>query len=316
MPVKFQDYYDTLGVSRDASHEEIRKAFRKLARQYHPDVNKTPGAEDKFKQINEAYEVLGDEEKRKKYDSLGANWRAGQDFNPPPGWGGFEFRGTPEGFDDFSDFFTSLFGDSGMGQGFGGWTTSQRPMRGSDEHADIEVTLLEAVQGTTKTIEVERPRGARGHRTSQRKTYTVKIPKGVTEGSQIRLSGQGSEGPAGGPHGDLYLRVHLRQDPHFESDGHNLKTMLSITPWEAALGAEVSVKTVEGSVSMKIPPGTSSGKVFRLKGKGLSKSQGERGDLLVTVQIVVPKSLTTRERELFEQLSRESHFIPDHRGGL
>lgn len=317
MPVKFQDYYDTLGVSRDASHEEIRKAFRKLARQYHPDVNKTPGAEDKFKQINEAYEVLGDEEKRKKYDSLGANWRAGQDFTPPPGWGGFEFHGTSGGFDDFSDFFASLFGDPGMGRDFGGWTHTRRPMRGSDEHADIEVTLYEALHGTTKTIEVDRPsKGPRGRMASQRKTYTVKIPKGVTEGSQIRLSGQGSVGPGGGLPGDLYLRVHLRRDPHFEVDGHNLKTVLAITPWEAALGAEVSLKTVEGSVSMKVPPGTSSGKVFRLKGKGLSKPQGDRGDLLVTVQIVVPKSLTSRERELFEQLSRESRFIPDHRGGL
>jgi len=199
MPVKFQDYYDTLGVSREASHEEIRKAFRKLARQYHPDVNKNPGAEDKFKKINEAYEVLGDVEKRKKYDSLGSSWRAGQDFTPPPGWGGFEFHGTSGGFDDFSDFFASLFGDSRMGQDFGGWTTSRRHTRGSDEHADIEVTLLEALQGTTKTIEVERPpMGVRGRMASRRKTYTVKIPKGVTEGSQIRLGGQGGEGINGG----------------------------------------------------------------------------------------------------------------------
>jgi curved DNA-binding protein len=316
MPVKFQDYYDTLGVNRDASQEEIRKAFRKLARQYHPDVNKNPGAEEKFKQINEANEVLGDVEKRKKYDSLGANWRAGQEFTPPPGGADFQFHGTSGGFDDFSDFFASLFGDSGIGQDFGGWTSPRGHARGNDEQADIEVTLLEALQGATRSIEVERPvKAGRGRVHSQKRTYTVKIPKGITEGSQIRLGGQGGQGFGDGPAGDLYLKVHLRHDPHFETEGHNLKTVLPITPWEAALGAEVPLRTVEGSVSMKIPPGTSSGKVFRLRGKGLPKSQGDRGDLLVTVQIVVPKTLTPRERELFEQLSNESQFTPGHRAG-
>lgn len=316
MPVKFQDYYETLGVSREASQEEIRKAFRKLARQYHPDVNKSTGAEEKFKQINEAHDVLSDPEKRKKYDSLGSNWRAGQDFTPPPGWGGFEFRGTSGGFDDFSDFFASLFGDAGMGRDFGGWTTSRGPVRGSDQQADIEVTLLDVLQGATKSIEIDfRSRMGRGRGSSQRKSYTVKIPQGVTDGSQIRLAGQGEKGPGGGPAGDLYLKIHLRHDPHFEVEGHNLKTVLQITPWEAALGADVPLKTVEGSVSMKIPAGTSSGKVFRLRGKGLPKSQGERGDLLVTVQIAVPKTLSPRERELFEQLAHESHFTPGHREG-
>jgi curved DNA-binding protein len=317
MPVKFQDYYDTLGVNRDASQEEIRKAFRKLARQYHPDVNKNPGAEEKFKQINEANGVLSDPGKRKKYDSLGSNWRAGQDFTPPPEWGGFEFHGTSGGFDDFSDFFASLFGDSGAGQDFRGFTSSRGHARGSDHQTDIEVTLLEALQGTTKPIEIEQPGRStgRGRTASLRKSYTVKIPKGVTEGSQIRLGGQGGKGIGGGPDGDLFLIVHLRHDPHFEVEGHSLKTVLQITPWEAALGAEVPVRTVEGSVSMKIPPGTSGGKVFRLRGKGLPKPQGDRGDLMVTVQIVVPKTLTPRERELFEQLSQESQFLPGHRVG-
>ncbi len=317
MPVKFQDYYETLGVNREASQDEIRKAFRKLARQYHPDVNRNSGAEEKFKQINEAYEVLSNPEKRKRYDGLGSNWSAGQDFTPPPGYGGYQYNQAPGGFDDFSDFFASLFGDSGIHVNMGGWPQPPHGRsHGNDQYADIEVTLLEVLQGASKVIELERQgRTGRGRARAQKKTYTVQIPKGVTEDSQIRLRGLGDKGVGGGPDGDLYLRIHLRHDPRFEVEGHNLNTVLQITPWEAALGAEVPVKTVESSVSMKIPPGTSGGKVLRLRGLGLPKSQGERGDLMVTVQIAVPKTLTSRERELFEQLSRESHFVPAHREG-
>jgi len=318
MPVQFQDYYEILGVPRAASEEEINRAYRKLARQYHPDVNKSPDAPDKFKRVNEAYEVLHDPEKRKRYDHLGPSWQQGQGFTPPPGYENVEVHfGGPEGEADFSEFFRSVFGDmSGLGAGFG--TRSRRRgaegvwrRRGSDHEAEIELSLEEAAHGATKAIELETLEpGGNGVARPGHKTYQVTVPPGVSNGSRIRLAGQGGQGADGGGAGDLYLRVRLKPDRRFHVEGHNLRTSVDVAPWEAALGAEVQVPTLEGVATVKVPPGTSSGQSLRLRGKGLPRRSGQAGDLLATLRIVVPKTLSPRERNLFEQLSRESSFRP------
>lgn len=304
MPVTYKDYYSVLGVPRTASEEEIRKAFRKKARELHPDVNKTPGAEERYKELNEAYEVLKDPEKRKRYDTLGANWRQGEPFTPPPGWegGGMPFGQGGGGF-DFSDFFRTIFG--GMGdfeEVRAGGRGTRRPARGQDTEAEIEVSLEEAARGGSRHVALETPSG--------RKDYDITIPKGVAEGTRIRLSGQGSPGRGGGPVGDLYLKVHLKSDPRFTVDCHNLRTTLDLAPWEAALGAEVSVPTLDGTVTLRVPPGISSGQTLRLRDKGLPTRGGSVGDLLVTVRIVTPKNPSDRERELWKALAEASGFEP------
>jgi curved DNA-binding protein len=330
MAVKFQDYYDVLGVARTASQEEIQKAYRKLARKYHPDVNKEPGAEDKFKQATEAYEVLKDPEKRKKYDALGPNWQAGQDFTPPPGWeegAHYEFRRYPEGmggFDfggarggGFSDFFEALFG-GGLGGGArrpgrdraeaGDWS-----MRGQDLEAEVTISLEEAYRGASKTITLQTvAAGPDGTPQRTSKQLAVTIPAGVTEGTRIRLAGQGGAGIGTGAPGDLFLRVRIAPHPVYELDGHDLLVTVPLAPWEAALGAKVDVPTLDGAVKMTIPPGTQGGQRFRLRGKGLPKERGERGDLYATAQIVVPKTLTADEQQLFQQLAQRSSFNPRH----
>lgn len=315
---KYKDYYKLLGVDRNASQEEIQKAYRKLARKYHPDVNKDSGSEQKYQEINEAYEVLKDPDKRQRYDNLGMNWEAGQDFSPPPGYQDFQgghvhfggFDGQ-EGFGGFSDFFNMLFGDFGFGGGRGqrGRTATffgdegGPSMRGGgDQEASIELTLEDAAEGGVKQIALEQP--GKG-----RKTLEVRIPAGVTEGQKIRLAGQGAPGMDGTP-GDLYLKVHLKEHPRFSLEGHNLRTTLRLAPWEAALGAEVPVKTLNGEVQMKIPAGTQGGQVFRLKGKGMPRRKGAPGDLFVAVRISLPKKLSDRERDLFEELARVSRFRP------
>lgn len=304
MPVTYKDYYAVLGVPRTASEDEIRKAFRKKAREFHPDVNKSPGAEDRYKELNEAYEVLKDPEKRKKYDTLGANWRQGEPFTPPPGWegAGMPFGEGAGGF-DFSDFFRTIFG--GMGE-FPGeqphGRTPRRPLKGEDQEAEIEVGLEEAARGGSRHIGLETPSG--------RRDYDVAIPKGVADGTRIRLSGQGNPGRGGGPAGDLYLKVRLSKDPRFTVDCHNLKTTLDLAPWEAVLGCEVSVPTLDGVVTLKVPPGISSGQTLRLRDKGLPTRAGSIGDLLVTVRIVAPKNLDDKERELWEALAKASSFEP------
>jgi curved DNA-binding protein len=317
MGVQFQDYYQTLGVARTASEDEIKKAYRKLARKYHPDVNKDKEAEESFKQINEAYEVLKDPEKRKLYDELGSDWQAGQEFKPPPGWEDvhFEFRTGPgaETFgmgSGFSNFFEALFGGRMAGGGAGGRQASW-VMRGQDHEAEIDISLDDAYHGSTKAVTLQ------GHEVDDEgrlrptvHNLQVKIPPGVTDGTRIRLAGKGGEGMGGGPPGDLYLKVHLEPHPRFTVEGNDLQVEIPVTPWEAALGATVEVEVMDGVVNLKIPAGSQSGQKLRLKGKGLPHKGHGRGDLYARLKIVVPKKLSARERELFSEMAKLSSFKP------
>ena len=324
MGVEYKDYYATLGVPKSASAEDVRKAFRRLARQYHPDVARDKKtAEAKFKEINEAYEVLGDPEKRKKYDHLGANWNATGGFRPPPGWNRagrrgrrftnidgqefeFQFGGT-----GFSDFFEQFFGGGGFGprgaDAFSEAAGEEDVSRGHDSEADLLVTLEEILHGSVRAISV-RHRSADGREHTE--TYQVRIPEGVREGQRLRLSGRGEKGQGGGPSGDLYLRVRYAQHPDFEVRDGVLRADLELAPWEAVLGTTVSVRTLEGRVQVKIPPGTQSGQKLRLRGHGLPEPEGGRGDLRVEIKIVLPEQVTDSERRLWEQLARESGFRP------
>ena len=312
MPVQYKDYYETLGVARSASDTEIKKAFRKLAREYHPDVARDKKrAEEKFKEINEAYEVLSDPAKRKRYDELGANWKSGAEFRPP-GWEGFpgrQGRGGPmpgtEGSEfefggtGFSDFFEQLFG--GRRGGFSGarnFEEQDLAARGRDVEGDIMVTLEEAEHGAVRTVGVR-------HR-SKTETHQVKIPAGVTEGQLLRIAGRGEHGSRGGQAGDLYLRVRLAKHPDFEVDGHDLMYEAELAPWEAVLGAEISVPTLHGRVQIRIPAGTQSGQKFRVRGRGLAG----KGDLFVMAKIAVPPQVSDGEKKLWEQLKEVSHFNP------
>src|SRR5881397_1177563 len=316
MPVQFRDYYETLGVPKTATEDEIRTAFRKLARKHHPDVAKDKkAAEEKFKEINEAYEVLSDAEKRKKYDQLGAGWNQQGGFQPPPGWeaqqpgrgfqqwqwgggenGGveFEFGGT-----GFSDFFEAFFGGGRGRSAFGGFGGRQATAeRGADVEADIMVTLEEALHGSTRTVSLRRAGS------NKVENYQVKIPRGVHEGQRIRLAGQGEAGTRGGKSGDLFLRVRLAKHPDFSVESSDLIHEVKIAPWQAALGTELKVPTLEGKARLKIPPGTQGGQRFRLREQGLPSISEKRGDLFVVVQINVPKKLTEREKEIWGELAK------------
>jgi len=312
MAVQFRDYYETLGVSKTASEDEIRSAFRKLARKYHPDVAKDKKtAEEKFKHINEAYEVLSDPEKRRKYDQLGENWNQPGGFQPPPQWGGgqpggfrwgggenggveFEFGGT-----GFSDFFEAFFGGGRGRSAFGGFgQRGTMAERGSDVEADIMVTLEEALHGSTRQVSLRR---AGSEKTE---TYQVKIPRGVREGQRIRLAGQGEAGERGGKSGDLFLRVRLARHPDFSVEGSDLVHEVKIAPWQTVLGDQIIVPTLEGNARLKLPPGTQGGQRFRLRGRGLPGVSGQRGDLYVVMQITVPKKLSDSEQKLWEQLAQ------------
>src|SRR6266446_415223 len=316
MPVQFRDYYETLGVPKTATEDEIRTAFRKLARKYHPDVAKDKkAAEEKFKQINEAYEVLSDPEKRKKYDQLGAGWNQPGGFQPPPGWGAqqpgggfqqwqwgggenggveFEFGGT-----GFSDFFEAFFGGGRGRSAFGGFGGRQATAeRGADVEADIMVTLEEALHGSTRTVSLRRAGS------NKVESYQVKIPRGVHEGQRIRLAGQGEAGVRGGKSGDLFLRVRLAKHPDFSVEGSDLIYEVKIELWQAVLGDELQVSTLEGSARLKLPAGTQAGQRFRLRGHGLPTAAGTRGDLFVVPQIQIPKKLTEREREIWSELAK------------
>jgi curved DNA-binding protein len=311
MAVAFRDYYEVLGVPRDAPTEDVRRAYRKLAREYHPDVNKDPEAEERFKEISEAYEVLRDPEKRAQYDRLGANWKSGQDVSGAAGFEGTGFQdfGGVTGFDNgdvgfdfgggFSDFFEQMFGGRsrargghGRRSGFEGFSA-----RGSDKEAVLELSLEEAAAGGKRKLTIDG------------REYDVNIPAGVRDGQRIRLAGEGGAGQGGGPRGDLFLRVRVKPNPLFEVRGRNLHTKLPVAPWEAALGARLVVPTLSGAARVKVPPGSSCGRRLRLRGEGLP-GPVEPGDLYAEVHIEVPKQLSDEERELFERLAEVSSFDP------
>jgi curved DNA-binding protein len=304
MAVQFRDYYETLGVSRSSTPEEIKSAFRKLARKYHPDIAKDKkAAEEKFKEINEAYEVLSDPEKRKKYDEYGRGWQqaGGQ---PPPEWQ--EFRGSPgEGMEfhfggtGFSDFFEHLFGNRQQGgfSAFGNQGFSQMPQRGQDIQADILVTLEEALKGSTRQISF------RKGKSKKQETFTVKIPQGVREGQLIRLAGQGGKGTGGGQAGDLFLRVRLQQHPDFRVEGGDVYHDLELPVYQAVLGCEAHIPTLEGMAKLRIPPGTQNGKQFRLGGRGLPLKGGDRGDLYVVIDVQLPAHISEEELALWKQIA-------------
>ncbi|MBI5851843.1 MAG: J domain-containing protein [Planctomycetes bacterium] len=313
MALRFKDYYQTLGVARDATPEQVQKAFRELARRYHPDVSKEPDAAERFKEINEAYEVLKDGEKRKRYDALGADWQQGQEFTPPPGWEDvhFEFRDGSGGPSDFSDFFASMFGRGGFGgfdadafEGFGGPRAhAPRRARGKDVEAELRLTLAELWAGGSRRVTLSASDGTA-------REIDVRIPVGTTQGTKVRLAGQGSPGRGGEAAGDLFLLVRVDPDRRFQLEGCDLRLQLDVAPWEAVLGASIDVDTFGGKVALRVPPGASSGQTLRLRGLGVPRSGKDRGDLLVKLRIVVPRETSSEERRLWEELRDKSDFDP------
>lgn len=318
--MEYKDYYKTLGVERTASLDDIKRAYRKLARKYHPDVSKEPDAEERIKEVNEAYEVLKDPQKRAAYDQLGSQWKAGQEFRPPPGWDtAFEFRGggfTGADTSRFSDFFESLFGDRGPFAGFGGAVRGGTfRMRGEDRLARVRIGLQDAFTGTTRVLELQTPEmDKEGRVTMRAHRIRVNIPAGITEGRHIRLAGQGEPGIGGGPNGDLYLEVEFEPHPIFHAENSDIYVNLPITPWEAALGAKVTVPTLGGKVEMSIPAGARTNQKLRLKGRGLP---GPRpGDQYVVLQIVTPPADSEAARKLYKEMERTMPFNPRARLGV
>ncbi|MFK7913047.1 MAG: DnaJ C-terminal domain-containing protein [Pseudomonadales bacterium] len=293
--MEYRDYYETLGVPRDADAAAIKKAYRTLARRYHPDVSKEPDAEERFKAVAEAYEVLKDSEKREAYDQFGANWQQGQDFQPPPGWGqGFGGAGGSfAGGGDFSDFFETLFG--GTRGGFGG--AQRPPSRGQDLEATLEITLEDSYNGASRTVSLNLPDANQPGRT-QNKSLNVKIPKGIQAGQKIRLEGQG--GSANGSRGNLLLRVRFARHPQFSAEGRDILTTVSVTPWQAALSRSVTIPTLGGEVSMKLPANVRSGQKLRLRGRGLPGSPA--GDQYAIIELSVPPATTDEIRDLYQAL--------------
>lgn len=323
--MEYKDYYEILGVDKKSSKEEISKAYKKLAKKYHPDLNPNdPKAEDKFKEVTEAYEVLKDDEKRKLYDSLGSNWQHGQNFQPPPGYENVHFhhRGGQGGAGfDFSDFFENIFG-GGFGSSGRGFQRSSRDFqrdpfsgagfsrKGQDAEASLELSLEEAYQGGTKSITLqEQVIGPDRRPQVQDKTLQVNIPAGIKDGNKIRLSGQGSAGFGSGQAGDLYLKVKVLPHPVFKPDGNNIIYDLALAPWEAALGGKVRIPTLDGDIEMSIPEGISSGQKLRIRGKGMGRGSA-KGDQLVRIMIKVPEKTTQEEQELWKKLSQVSGFQP------
>jgi curved DNA-binding protein len=309
--VEYKDYYQILGVERSASADDIKKAYRKLVRQYHPDVSKHKDATEKTKEINEAYEVLGDAEKRAAYDALGQGRRHGQEFQPPPDWGQqYDFGGGGAG--SAEDIFADLFAQMGRGRshraggrGARGGAGGGFQMRGEDIHAAIAIDLRDAYQGATRTISLRVQQ--------QDKTLSVNIPKGVTPGQQLRLSGQGHPGMGGGAPGDLYLEIQLNPDARFRVEGASVYQDVPVTPWEAALGASISVPTPSGTVEVTVPPGSQSGRKLRLKGRGIPAAQP--GDLYLILDVVLPPATSERARELYQTMARDLAFNPRERIG-
>ncbi len=310
--MKFKDYYQILGVARDATEDDVKKSYRKLARKYHPDVSKEKNAEEKFKEVSEAYEVLRDKEKRAAYDRLGTH-RPGEDFRPPPDWAeqftrgyGGAYGGAGESV-DFADLFGDLFGVGRGNRGRGGGFA----MPGQDYEALVHITLEEAARGTEVSLNLNVPEyDAEGMPRRAPKTITVRIPKGATDGQKLRVPGKGGPGINGGPAGALYIDIKLRPHPLFQPSGHDLYLEVPVTPWEATLGTSIEVPTLDGKVRLKIAAGATAGQKLRLAGKGLPKPGGGHGDLYAVVQIVTPSSVNDRERALYEELGRISTFNP------
>lgn len=315
--MEYKDYYKIMGLERSATQDEVKRAYRKLARKYHPDVSKEADAEARFKEVGEAYEVLKDPEKRAAYNQLGANWKAGQEFRPPPNWdSGFEFSGggfTGAGTGGFSDFFEELFGrargggpfsyraSNGSGQGFNA--------RGENHHAKVEVDLEDAYHGSTRSIGLQSPELDKdGHVQLRHRTLNVKIPKGIKEGQQIRLAGQGAQGMGNGAKGDLYLEIHYKPHPIYRVEGRDLHMTLPVAPWEVALGATVKTPTPAGAVELKVPAGSNSGSRLRLKGRGIPGNPA--GDIYVTLSVVVPETKNEQIKSIYEELSRKAAFNP------
>ena len=297
--MKYKDYYKILGLARGASDDEIKKAYRKLARKYHPDVSKEANAKERFQEVGEAYETLRDKEKRAAYDSLGSGFRPGQDFRPPPDW--FDRFGAGRAEDlrdvDLSDLFESM-GIFGRAAGRRGGFGRNVPIPGEDYEVTVRIGLEEAYRGTERAFQLN------GHE------LRARIPRGATDGQRLRLRGKGGPGANGGPPGDLYLQIALEPHPLYRASGHDLEIEVPLAPWEAALGAQVDVPTLEGRVSMKVPQGSKGGQKLRLAGKGLPRPGGGAGDLYAVLNIVVPATLTERERKLFEELREASRFDP------
>ena len=290
--MEYKDYYKILGVSRDVTQDELKKAYRKLARKYHPDVSKEANAEAKFKEVGEAYEALKDPEKRAQYDQFGSSYQHGQSFNPPPGWGGQGGAGMGGG--NFSSFFESMFSGGGMGG------NDQFFAQGEDVNAKITVSLEDAFNGAKKSI--RRPGGA-----NQTGTINVKIPAGITSGKKIRLAGQGKAG-AGVEAGDLFLEINIANHAYYQVEDKDVIINLPISPWEAALGAKITVPTLAGKISLTIPTSAKSGQKMRLKGRGLPGKQA--GDQIVVLQIMTPPADTPEAKQLYQQMAEELNFNP------
>lgn len=302
--MEYKDYYAALGVAKTASADEIKKAYRKLVRKYHPDVSKEPDADAKTKELNEAYGVLSDPEKRAAYDELGqGGFRAGQEFRPPPDWGS-SFEGDP------SDFFADLFAHVGGGRGRGGGAFR---MRGDDSHATIQIDLQDAYNGAQRTISLRVPEvDEQGRVVTREKTLNLNIPKGVTAGQQLRLTGQGQPGAGGGEAGDLYLEISFTPSAIYRVEARDVYENVPVTPWEAMLGGEIEVITPSGRVTVTVPAGSQSARKLRLKGRGIpaAGASGTAGNLYLILDVVLPPADSDKARALYEQMARELHFNP------
>ncbi len=314
--MEFKDYYQILGVARDATADDIKKAFRKLARKFHPDVSKAANAEEKMKEVNEAFAVLSDPEKRAAYDNLGQSFHAGQEFHPPPNWdAGFEFSdrnfssGQAAGFSDFfSEIFGRHMGDMGGATGRHG-TGTHFQARGEDHHAKILLDLEDAYHGAVRSVTLRVPHTDRQGRVAlTQRSLDVRIPKGVYDGQMIRLAGQGHPGQSQGPPGDLYLEVHFKPHPRYRVEGRDVYARLPIAPWEAALGASVDAPVPDGTVSVRIPEGSQTGRKLRLKGRGIPAASA--GDLYLVLEVVLPPASHPKARELYQAMARELAFNP------
>ncbi len=311
--MEYKDYYAILGIDKKANDDDIKKAYRRLARKYHPDVSKEKNAEEQFKDVQEAYEVLKDPKKREAYDTLGSNWKGGQDFRPPPGWEGAQFYSSDGGqfsqedMAGFSDFFSQLFG-AGGGARRGGFRHHQGfdqgfqevKQRGADQNAKIAISLSDAFHGTSRTFQLRMPDGVR--------TIKVTIPAGSMTGQKLRLAGQGGQGIGGAPAGDLYLEIEVQPDSLYSLQGRDVYITLPVTPWEAALGADIKVPTLGGAVGMKLAPGAQAGQKLRLKGRGLPGNPA--GDQYAIVQIIVPAAHTPEQKKLYEEMATAMPFNP------